>query len=592
MTLCPSPPSATFTATPMDWEKVGKELEIHFQPIVNLHTGQAIGMEALYEGTEKFGFADFDQLAAQAQTQDQFSALENNLRLRALESYTALRPTEDFKLFYNLNPLLQPDPKSLLNHFIPLQHNLCMEVSEWPPTEAYEELIHALQDKGFNLALDHFGPKSANLNHFMTPGLHFVKLDESWIKAITQEGIQRTMVTKLVEAAHLIGLATIAMGVARIEQFYSAKNAGIDYLQGSLIQEPTAQPEDLLEHYSRVEEFNQRDRRRKSRSGNNNLIRLIEVIEPIVISSDMEQVMERFKNNNHLTFFPVVSDLNEPLGILRELDLKKYIYSRYGRELLLNRNIGSNLLSFVSRCPIATPQMSGEDILKLFSHFNGAEGVIMTTNMKYTGFLTAQNLLKMIHEKNLITARDQNPLTQLPGNNRIREWISKAMSKKEESFSLVYFDFDNFKPFNDTYGFRDGDRAILIFADILRKNLDDAQNFVGHIGGDDFFVAFPGTDFELTLEQTQKLRHQFSFEVASLYNPTDREKGYIQAKSRQGELTKFPLLSVSASILQVKTKNDSIRQEELSSVIASLKKEAKTAELGIAAASFLKLKSP
>ena len=88
-------------------------------------------------------------------------------------------------------------------------------------------------------------------------------------------------------------------------------------------------------------------------------------------------------------------------------------------------------------------------------------------------------------------ARDQNPLTKLPGNNSIGDHISASLEAQHPGrHTFVYFDFNDFKPFNDHYGFRQGDRAILLFAEIMQRNLPGT--FIGHIGGDDFFAAFEG----------------------------------------------------------------------------------------------------
>ena len=72
---------------------------------------------------------------------------------------------------------------------------------------------------------------------------------------------------------------------------------------------------------------------------------------------------------------------------------------------------------------------------------------------QYMGILTTNSLLKIINEKNLSQARNQNPLTKLPGNTLIHEYFSTSLADRTSSYLLVYFDFDHFKPFNDTYGF-------------------------------------------------------------------------------------------------------------------------------------------
>lgn len=79
---------------------------------------------------------------------------------------------------------------------------------------------------------------------------------------------------------------------------------------------------------------------------------------------------------------------------------------------------------------------------------------------------------------------NQNPLTKLPGNNSIYQYISGLLEETELGHYLVYFDMNNFKAFNDKYGFRQGDRALLKFSEILGRF--SGEFFIAHIGGDDF----------------------------------------------------------------------------------------------------------
>ena len=103
--------------------------------------------------------------------------------------------------------------------------------------------------------------------------------------------------------------------------------------------------------------------------------------------------------------------------------------------------------------------------------------------------LSAASLLRVINENSLAQARDCNPLTKLAGNSSIASYVSEACPNTAEDFVLAYMDLDNFKAFNDAYGFRQGDRAILLFAELMRKQFQQDNIFLGHVGGDDFFVA-------------------------------------------------------------------------------------------------------
>ena len=141
---------------------------------------------------------------------------------------------------------------------------------------------------------------------------------------------------------------------------------------------------------------------------------------------------------------------------------------------------------------------------------------------------------------------------------------------------MVYFDFDNFKPFNDYYGFRKGDRVILLFADLLKKSSMLKDSLVGHIGGDDFFLGWsePDETDEEVYKIVKKIVDDFSSDVESFYDEKDRNRGFIKAKSRDGEVRNFKLLTVSAAtiIIQegIKAEGDILSRE-----LTRLKKSAK-----------------
>ncbi|MCX7787399.1 MAG: diguanylate cyclase, partial [Spirochaetes bacterium] len=192
-------------------------------------------------------------------------------------------------------------------------------------------------------------------------------------------------------------------------------------------------------------------------------------------------------------------------------------------------------------------------------------------------------LLQLIHEKELREARDQNPLTKMKGNLQVNEYLQETLSDPLHEGLYVYFDFDYFKPYNDTYGFRQGDRVILLFADLLREYERLEGWFVGHIGGDDFFAGIPLTEsLEESLKKIRNLRVKFSQDASAFYAPEDRARGYLRAKDRNGKFRKFPLLGVSAAIIGVHSSSRQKNLNRVSKLLGILKKKAKESPDGIA----------
>jgi GGDEF domain-containing protein len=135
-----------------------------------------------------------------------------------------------------------------------------------------------------------------------------------------------------------------------------------------------------------------------------------------------------------------------------------------------------------------------------------------------------------------------SPLTGLPGNIQIEDEIRRRFGAGE-AIAVCYADLDNFKGFNDRYGFLRGDRAIAYTAQILREVAEGVPGaFVGHVGGDDFVLVLPVDQAEAACQKAIEL---FDRGAASLYDPDDAALGFIEVEDRRGRLMRYPVLSIS-----------------------------------------------
>ncbi len=176
------------------------------------------------------------------------------------------------------------------------------------------------------------------------------------------------------------------------------------------------------------------------------------------------------------------------------------------------------------------------------------------------------------------TERDleANPLTRLPGNVSILNELSRRIENKA-LFAVCYADLDKFKSYNDKYGFEHGDEVIKETARILIRAVQkegDAEDFIGHIGGDDFVVVTTPDRIDALCK---KIIADFEETAPIFYNETDRKNGYIFAKDRQGKEQKIPLLSISIGVVT----NESRQIEhvaQIGEIGAELKSYAKRLE--------------
>lgn len=167
-----------------------------------------------------------------------------------------------------------------------------------------------------------------------------------------------------------------------------------------------------------------------------------------------------------------------------------------------------------------------------------------------------------------------SPLTGLPGG-RIIEEIIKDRFSKNEPFSFGYVDLDNFKYFNDVYGYHRGDMVIMQSAYMLYtsiKKFGNKNDFIGHIGGDDFVFI---TSCEAFKRVCQNFILMFDKIIPFHYSSQDRKQGFITARDRSHTLKKIPLMTVSVAVVNKKNSDDIRNTVEISEKIAEIKQYLK-----------------
>lgn len=156
----------------------------------------------------------------------------------------------------------------------------------------------------------------------------------------------------------------------------------------------------------------------------------------------------------------------------------------------------------------------------------------------------------VLFRKEVFHAQERNPLSGLNGNNRIVDQL-KIISTYNRDRLIIYFDFDYFKPFNDKFGFKVGDTAILEFVEILKDVFGQKGHFLGHIGGDDFVVIITDANFDKTVNKINKLNTRFEQFTKTFYSTKEVAQGFMKVEDRFGVVRELPLLSCSAAIIQV-----------------------------------------
>ncbi|HWH33667.1 MAG TPA: response regulator [Egibacteraceae bacterium] len=155
---------------------------------------------------------------------------------------------------------------------------------------------------------------------------------------------------------------------------------------------------------------------------------------------------------------------------------------------------------------------------------------------------------------------DSSPLTGLPGNHAIGQELARRLAD-DAAIAAIYADLNEFKAFNDRYGFLKGDEVIVLLADCLREALREHagdDGFLGHIGGDDFIALCTPAQVPLVCERVIEL---FDGRIPGLYDPEESARGWIEIEDRRGELRRYRIMTVAMGVATTERRQFSDHRE-------------------------------
>ena len=240
--------------------------------------------------------------------------------------------------------------------------------------------------------------------------------------------------------------------------------------------------------------------------------------------------------------------------------------SIYMNILDLCRTIRSNEDNSITPVVVVTQDFSRDHKMMLLSE--DVQYIIDGFDMDAIKVIS-KNFINLLYKNRRIS-----PLTGLPGNVQIQAEMKKRLLNKE-FYAIFYFDLDNFKAYNDVYGFANGDEIIKFTARTITENihkLESGDNFVGHIGGDDFVAVLSPTDYAVLC---RRIIDDFDTNILQYYNQEDVERGYVEVANRKGIIEQFPLTTISIAVVEVDP-NNYTNTLEIGEVGAQVKHRAKT----------------
>jgi len=559
-----------------------KKLYSVYQPIISIRSAAVLGWEALIRGPEKSYFHRPDAIFSFAEEEGLLFPLEKICRESALNNLGELGPGQ--KIFINVHPNTINDPAFTEGETIRILQNLhikpenvVFEITERHHIKDFISLNRTLthyRDQGFLVAVDDLGCGFSNLQSIAEIRPDYIKIDMSLVRGIHKDRVKIALMETFVTFAEKIGSEIIAEGIEEEAEMAALVNIGVHYGQGYFFGKPTY-PKQITpeEAYLKTLHF--------VNNGRHQILKHAFPIGDIVeetVSIDGEMLVKDvktlFEENTTLSGIVVVEN-NKPCGLVMRQHLDKHLGRKYGFALYNEKPISHIMdkipLIVENRTPIELVSQVAMNRSKMKLY----DSIIVTSDEQLLqGIVSVQTLLDTMTRIRLELAKGANPLTGLPGNIAI-EQEHLRYAKNDKSFSIIFIDLDNFKSYNDQYGFEKGDSVLLYTANLLKcglKEYGDDDAFLGHIGGDDFII-FTAEDAVDSL--CRFLIEHFDAGIKDLYSPEDREAGGIMAHDRSGQERWFPFISVSMAVLDC-TAETGKDMKEISGKVAQLKQYAKS----------------
>ncbi|THB63133.1 MAG: EAL domain-containing protein [Desulfovibrio sp.] len=550
-----------------------------YQPIVDLAKGKVFAWEALTRGPKNSVFHSPAALFDYAEDVGEIFALEKACREKAIHSFGPVEPGQ--KLFLNIHPRTLIDPAfspgetmKLLNAHGLKPDNVVFEITERHAIRDFTTFHRTLdhyRNQGYMIAVDDVGTGYSGLWSIAELRPDFIKIDMSFIRGIDANPVKRALLETFITFSEKIGCKIIAEGIETATELSSLISMNTHYGQGFYLAKPEYPKPGLalnLPAWSaaapRVAEETRCSIPIRS------LAEPAYPIEPNTIVRDAKMVLAGDEPISAL----VVARREKPLGLVMSHHLDRALSSQYGMSLYYNREVtrimdGSPLIVEADTLVEAVARRAtSRERAKIYDH------IIITDKGSLLGIVSVQRMLDTLASVQVEMAKGVSPLTGLPGNLAIEQEI-EARTLEAEPFSIIYADLDNFKVYNDVYGFKNGDNIILLLAKILTwalKRHGSPEDFCGHVGGDDLVaVTQPETAERIALAVIRC----FGRLVKYHYSPDDQAAGEINGKDRYGVERAFSLVTVSLAIVDCKGR---INLAAIAKRSAEMKKYAKSVD--------------
>lgn len=531
-----------------------------FQPIVSLADGRIHAHEALIRGPRGTSLHTPDALLAAARSEGLLQDFEVACVVFALERWRDCGGGG--RLFVNVSASALAEcfrrraPERIVEHIrakgldpgaIVFEITEHERVADVPLLIDVADTVHAA---GMAIALDDFGDGRSSLRLWSELAPDVVKIDKYFTHDLSRHGRKLQTLKALMQIAESFGSSLVAEGVESEDELRVLRDLGIPFAQGWLLGRPAEAPLGAAPPEAAAVLGDRRiavmPTLRSAASPRRLRVHQTVRAEPVAPQTSNTEVFALFDANPGWHAIAVVHD-GRPVGLIgRQQFLDRYA-KRYFAELYGRRSC----MDFANTdATVIELDHDIEDLLAVLTSPDQrylSEGFIYTDNGRYHGLGTGHQLVRNVTESRIEAARHANPLTFLPGNIPTGEHIERLLASGA-AFTAVYADLKDFKPFNDHYGYWQGDAVIRLLADTLRAQADPRRDFVGHVGGDDFVLLFQSDDWRIRCEQAVA---DFNAAAVRQYDAEARAAGGISSEDRHGVVRRFGFTTLYMGAVRV-----------------------------------------
>jgi diguanylate cyclase (GGDEF)-like protein len=552
-----------------------------YQPIVDVSRSEIFAHEALIRGPVESKLHSPIALFNAANLCGLNAEMEYLARNVVLAGYA--KSSKKSKLFINISPecLLINDESlafglSQLDNYELSAKDIVIEITEGSSIRDYEYLRDAIlkyKSLGFGIALDDLGEGYSSLRLWSELSPDYVKIDKHFIANIHNEPMKLEFVRAIQKIAIESGSLTIAEGIETREELSVIKDLKINFAQGYLLGRPFPNFQMILS--DEIKMLLNKSAIHVFMDGHNanfkqaTVSNLVSYQLPVTSATTNDEVYDLFNQDSTLNSVPVVEN-NVPIGLISRYNTIDRFARRYQKELHGKKSC----VNFMDNQPLVVQKnMTIHELSELILAADPKyllNGFIVVDGKQYVGMGSGHALLREVTNLQIHAARYANPLTLLPGNVPINAHIDRLLNNGLP-FVACYCDLDNFKPFNDAYGYRRGDEVIQFVGSLLSSVLNSDNDFVGHIGGDDYVLLFQSENWEALC---QEVLDTVESVMPDFYDKKDVELGGINIEDRMGNAHFYPFGSLSIGAVKVQPDHFS-SHHEVAGAMNNAKKQAK-----------------